>query len=407
MGLGGSFSAVAGGTPGVVRRGRVAAGSACHLDACRYGDRAGRDAVTDGCCRCDNHARPHGHPRGHSNAAADSHGRGRAHTHGQAHDTGYTVAAPLRRACHRYTELTLGEPRYQPPGYALFSTLRACFWNCGGERVGVVRTVFDGQSGELLVDDPLASLDEFGRYLDFEMHDGGELMAATFCLRGYCGGLNAPSDDARQEIWVSSDGGETWTGWGALEPPSWLLRVTEDDVAVEEEVKVWGGGRSAVRWIKSGKVFPEPASENPRQVGVVAWDGDVPIWGEWGASPQPAALAEVVKWTWRDLHARPGGSNVWWAREPGGPLLLLAVLDPEGVVEEVYGWPSADYVDRLVPIGDGLFAGFRIEGGYAIGRDHLNFLIDLEAGTVHPLLGLPDGEPGFAEPWRAVPLAAD
>lgn len=304
-----------------------------------------------------------------------------------------------------YTELTLGEPRYQPPGYALFSTLRACFWNCGGERVGVVRTVFDGQSGELLVDNPLASLDEFGSYFDFEMHDGGELMAATLCLRGYCGGLNAPSDDARQELWVSSDGGATWTSWGPLEPPSWLLRVTEDDVAVEEEVRVRGGGRSAVRWIKSGKVFPEPASENPRQVGVVAWDGDVPIWGEWGAAPQPAALEEVVQWTWRELHARPGGSNVWWASEPGGPLLLLAVLDPEGVVEDVYGWPSADYVDWLVPMGDGLFAGFRIEGGYAIGRDHVNFLIDLGARTVHPLLGLPDGEEGFAEPWRAVPWA--
>ncbi|MXY88767.1 MAG: hypothetical protein F4Y92_07905 [Dehalococcoidia bacterium] len=135
------------------------------------------------------------------------------------------------------------------------------------------------------------------------------------------------------------------------------------------------------------------------------WDGDVPIWGEWGAPPQAPVLAALVEWTWRELPTRPDGSTVWWATKRGDILLLLAIVDAQGMVEEVYGWPSADYVDWLVPVGDSLFAGFRMEGGYVVGIDHLNFLIDLKGRTVHPLLGLPDGEEGLAEPWYAIPPA--
>ena len=73
------------------------------------------------------------------------------------------------------------------------------------------------------------------------------------------------------------------------------------------------------------------------------------------------------------------------------------------MVEEVFGWPGAYYVDWLVPMGNGLFAGFRMEDEGGMGTDHMNFLIDLESRAVYPLLGLPDEGP-WAEPWRAVPL---
>ena len=233
-------------------------------------------------------------------------------------------------------------------------------------------------------------------------------MAATLCVRGYCGGLNAPSDDARQELWLSRDGGETWTSWGALAPPSWILRVTEDDVAVMEEAEMWRGGRGAVRWIKSGKVFLQPAAgDSAWAVGVLGWDGDVPIWGEWEPPPWPPALDAVAARTWFEAQTRPDGSAVWYATEVGEALLLLAVVDAQGTVEDVYGWPEADYVGRLVPMGEGVFAGFRMENGWAIGTDHLNILIDLPNQRVHPLLGLPDGDVGFAQPWRVVPLATE
>ena len=317
------------------------------------------------------------------------------------------AATPRPTPAIEYTELTLGEPRYQPPGYALFSLLRPCFWNCTALRVGVVRTTFEERSGELHLDNPLASLEEFGSYFDFEVGSSGELMAASLCVQGNCGGgEGVPSDDAQQELWVSRDSGDTWRNWGSVRAPAWILRVMEDDVAVMEAPPMRVSELAArVRWVRSGTVFPEPATGE--SVWVVGWDGDVPIWDEWGVRRHPPALSAVAPRTWSEVQTRPDGSAVWYATEVGEPLLLLAVVDAQGAVEEVYGWPSGDYVGRLVPMGKGLFAGFRMENGWGNGTDHMSLLIDLEGRTVHPLLGLPDGEEGFAEPWRAVPLTVE
>ena len=224
-------------------------------------------------------------------------------------------------------------------------------------------------------------------------------MATAFCLVGYCGGISEPSDDAEEELWVSGDGGRTWTSWGALLPSSRILRVTDEDVAVLE----WAEVNSRVRWLRSGRLFAEPDDTSG---WVSGWDGDTPVWGVPGVQIAPPALTELVGWTWLELQPLPDGAAVWYATEVGEPLLLLAVVDAQGAVEDVYGWPRADYVGPLVPVGDGVFVGFRIEGGYALGIDHLNFLIDLTARSVHPLLGLPD-EGRWAEPWRAIPLTTE
>ena len=249
------------------------------------------------------------------------------------------------------------------------------------------------------MDDPLVELEDVGGYVSFGVSESGKRLAAARCLVGECRGLYGPSDDAEQELWVSGDEGSTWASWGALTPGSRILRVTDDDVAVLEWAARAG---SAVRWVRSGEMFAEPDDMNG---WVVDWDGDTPIWSDTWGHAAPPALAELVDWTWRELQTQADGSTVWWATRRADILLLIAVVNPEGMVEEMYGWPTADYVDRLVSMGDGLFAGFRMEGGYVIGRDHLNFLIDLDARTVHPLLGLPDGEEGFAQPWRTVPLS--
>ena len=243
------------------------------------------------------------------------------------------------------------------------------------------------------MENPLAPLEDIGSYFSFGMSESGSRMAAARCLAGYCGGISEPSDDAEEELWVSADGGKSWTSWGALSPPVRIVRVTDDDVAVDE----WEYTAFRIRWVRSGQVFREPATSESGWVW--AWDGDTPVWGE----PEvPSALTELADWRWVEAQANPDGSSVWHARQPSQSLLLLAVVDGQGAVEEVFGWPSVDFVGPLVPMGDGLFVGFRIEG--VIGRDHLNFLIDLEARTVHPLLGLPDEGP-WAQPWRAIPLA--
>ncbi len=301
-----------------------------------------------------------------------------------------------------YTELKLGEPRDQPAGYALFSQLRRCFWNCGGGWGGLVRSIWVEQAAELVVDDLTAPLREFGYHIHSAVDETGAVVAAAMCVQGDCGGVGPPSPDARQELWVSPDGGGTWETWGTVPPFSTVARVTEGDVAMRESTRL-SGTRFAVQvhWVRSGKRFHSPDTED--NLWVVAWDGDQPIWGDWNPPPHPPALTEVAARTWIEAQTRPDGSAVWYAIEVDDPLLLLAVVDAQGAVEDVYGWPDADYIGGLVPMGEGVFAGFRMEGGWAMGRDHMNFLIDLEGRAFHPLLGLPDEGP-WAQPWRAIAL---
>ena len=245
-----------------------------------------------------------------------------------------------------------------------------------------MRTVFDESTGELVRQNPLAFLEGVGRFRGFEMSESGALMAVSLCVVGYCGGVSEASEDAQQELWVSRDGGGTWTRWASMPLGSWLAGATDQDVAVQE----WDDSAESVRgwWVRSGSAFDEPS----------------PI-------PAPLALTVLADWTWIEAQIRPDGSAVYYGRQHGNPLMILAVVDGRGMIEEVYGWPSADYVGSVVALGDGLFAGFSIQGGYQLGTDQLTFLIDLAARTVHPLLGLPDGEPGYAEPWQAIPLAAE
>ena len=305
-----------------------------------------------------------------------------------------------------FTDLPLGEPRYQPAGYALFSSLRGCFWHCDAGSVGVLRTVFSERGDELLVDDPLAPLDDLGYFVSFDVSESGRLMAASLCVVGDCGGIDAPSDDAAQEIWVSRDGGSTWESWGATGPSSWLLRVTDDDVAVRERADATSEDSAVqVRWIRSGTVFPAPGAGAPDWPS--GWDGDAPVWGEHEVPPAPPALSELTDWAWTPIQSRPDGSTVWSASEYGRPLLLLAVVNAEGAVGDVYGWRSADYVSALVEMGDALFVGFSIQGAHdGLATAHLPFVIDLTTESVHPLLGLPSGGP-WPEPWRAIPLGRE
>ncbi|MYE46321.1 MAG: hypothetical protein F4X25_06130 [Chloroflexi bacterium] len=311
----------------------------------------------------------------------------------------------------QFTDLALGEPRHQPAGYALFSRLRSCLWNCGGETVGVLRTVRSGLDGDLSAEYPLALsapyppafADEVGYdYAGFGMNSDGTLIAAARCLVGYCG--DGHSHDAVEEVWVSRDGGESWENWGPVVSPSeGIVRVTGDDVALLES---GGDGRiRQVRWVHAGTVFPAAGGGMDSLLG---WEGDAPVWGALEIAASPQVLSDLIDWHWTLIQSLSDGSTVWRAHEGGQRLLLLAVLDADGAVREAYGWRTADHVGRLIGMGDGRFAGFSIQGGHEpVGATaHLPFLIDLATESVHPLSGLPSTGP-WAEPWRAIALPAE
>ena len=302
--------------------------------------------------------------------------------------------------------MPLGEPRYQPAGYALFSSLDSCFYACDGGPVGVLRTIFSEQDGELVVDYPVAPLEETGYFKGFLMSDSGRLMAASLCVVGSCGGIEAPSDDAEQEIWVSHDGGSTWVSWGGVEPFTRMVNATDDDVAVLERIDPTSEDRAVqVRWIRSGLVFPAPGASGLRRPS--EWDGETPVWGEWEIPPAPPALSELIDWIWVQAPTLHEGSTVWVAQDYHRPLMLLAVVDREGAVRDVYGWRNAGEVWRLVGMGDGVLVGFSVQGAYGgEALSHLPFLIDLTTVSVHPLLGLPSGGP-WPSPSRAIPVPAE
>ena len=52
---------------------------------------------------------------------------------------------------------------------------------------------------------------------------------------------------------------------------------------------------------------------------------------------------DATNWPWRQAQTLRDGSTVWSAQY-GEPLLLLAVVDGEGAVRDVYGWRNADEV---------------------------------------------------------------
>ena len=181
-----------------------------------------------------------------------------------------------------------------------------------------------------------------------------------------------------------------------------LVKATDDDVAVLEQIDATS--TEQVRWLRSGAVFPAPGAGAPRlalRAGTMK-----PRMGRVGA-PSRTALSELTDWPWTRAQTLRDGSTVWSAQEYGQPLLLLAVVNGDGAVRDVYGWRSADYVARLVEMGDGLFVGFSIQGAHAgLATDHLPFLIDLTTQSVHPLLGLPSGGP-WPEPRHVIPLATE
>ncbi len=182
--------------------------------------------------------------------------------------------------------------------------------------------------------------------------------------------------------------------------------MTDDDVAVRERTDQSPDSAVQIRWILSGKVFADPNADG--FTPVAGWDGETPLWGGGPADLHPPALSGVAEWLWAELHTRSDETTVWYAQQDGRQTLLVAVVDQQWMVREVYGWPQAGHVPYLIEIGDGLFAGYSIQGVYRgdwfVAQDHVPFLIDMESRTVHPLLGLPDGEEGYAEPWRAIPL---
>ena len=260
-----------------------------------------------------------------------------------------------------YLPLTMGEPRDLPAGLALFFGRIPC-WQCGpGGYADILRVVFDAEARAFRVDRPLASFDEKrpqGPPLEsFAVSRSGREMAVAVCGVGACAWpYESSGPDAEMHFWLSRDGGGSWEEAGVALPGSFILDVTADDVLVWElnewydrsrwdylDDEEWAdflaplaplgvtpstSWRYRLRWLGSGEEFT--TEDGSAAVPYRGWKDGQP---DLATSPALGGL----EWYMRDAH--PDGAVAWLGWD--GETSLLAVVDAEGALRNVYGLPSS------------------------------------------------------------------
>lgn len=310
-----------------------------------------------------------------------------------------------------YLPLAVGEPRELPAGLALFFGRVPC-WRCGAGYVDILRVVFDAEAGAFRVDRALASFDE-GRPqsllpYSFAVSRSGREMAVAVCAVGACAWPLADSEpDAEMHFWFSRDGGGSWEEAGVALPGSFILEVTADDVLVWElnewhdrswwdylDDEEWAeflaplaplgvtpstSWRYRLRWLGSGEEFTT-------EDGSAAF----PYRGWKDGQPDLPTLPALGGLEWHEGDAHPDGAVAWRGRD--GETSLLAVVDAEGAVQDVYGLPSGGQ-RRMSFVAENLI----LRGVDQPSLEDGDFeeppateveLIDLATLSVHPVEGL-------------------
>ena len=219
-----------------------------------------------------------------------------------------------------FSALTRDTPQRLPAGIALYYWIGDCYGCDVGGIYDVRRIVFDEAVGAIREDSPLTFLDgerdpdSRGLVKDFDVSESGQEMAAMICHVGSCLGAYAdPSPDAEQHLWMSRDGGRTWSDLGQVLPGANIDRVSREDVLISE----WnyGGTReewvTRSRWAISGEAYTAPH-----------------------ASPQ-ARAPDIGMVLWTQADARSDGAVAWTARSQGDH--LLAIARQGGAVHQVFG----------------------------------------------------------------------
>lgn len=249
--------------------------------------------------------------------------------------------------------LAVGEPRELPAGLALFFGRVPC-WRCSAPYVDILRVVFDADAGAFRADRPLASLDEVGPLWgstgDFAVNRSGREMAVAVC-HAFCAWSSVPRGPPDVRVWRSRDGGGSWEDAGAVIPALWIEEVTVDDVLVRE----WNV-RSKIEWDRLGRLGEEWTARLA-SLGVTpstSWkyrlrwlgsgeeftgEGESIAYRGWkGGLPDLMSPPALGGLEWHVGDAHPDGTVAW--RGWDGETSLLAVVDAEGAVQDVYGLPS-------------------------------------------------------------------
>ncbi len=325
-------------------------------------------------------------------------------------------------------ELVEGPPVPFPDNVVLYLGVSECA-NCGFG-LGALRRIYRNDAGELIVDRPTPPGTEQTAYISAYWQDDYE-MYVGFCT-GYCGGEGFPSDDGVVTVMHSLDGGITWSAVGSPIPRSelsfvgmylgeMLTRVTHYLPSNQIE-------KFEIISLPSMTVGQPPAalpavtaSGFPYAWPVLAPGGQL-LWANYESDTTRyfdslGLLAPLS----RELDALQPGAD-WVERKGEVWQAVYAAADPDSPSFYVYvdeqGRPSAGFTSSVevwrfgARIDDHRWIGSAVlplaPGEESVGGND-NFravLIDTEAGTMSPILGLPrDASPldgNFSWPYTAV-----
>lgn len=315
-------------------------------------------------------------------------------------------------------ELTIAAAKPLPAGWTLFSWQAPCY-QCDPSYADFRRWTSDGKAatGEFLfsfTQPPVtASGDAPGVYTVSFAADGRRI-AAGLCIRGYCGGLSEPSEDAIAELFRSDDGGRTWRSLGPLQRGAYVTGFIGDDVVIRKTTR--SGDRLESTFLTPDGRRLDPAGFSPDWM--VSAAGRDPVWIQYGdyaggrqnrlrsnyrdaAGPISVPLPDTDTF----LVGLTGAADYVWELHPadarGRPTTVLAVADRAGKVSRAFRWDGKWWSIR--GITDGRYiAGYGDDA--SLGEPPTPFMIDLDSGTLTPLSGLPRSPAdSFTYPFSVAP----
>jgi hypothetical protein len=314
--------------------------------------------------------------------------------------------------------VTLGAPVPLPDHVAFY--IESGCWGCDGPAAALER-VYRAPSGELRTEDlfrlPGATNERpevDGKYItSIATERGGEDILLALCEGPYCGGVGEVQEGAKVSIYHSADGGITWTRETTIEGGAW--------------VRANLGGRLGAGFGILSRVY-RPAPGEPWKFEVVNYPGvDQPIelqgqdpagaivifdtavgpeflvgadgltlYHPQGAPANPPSYdfsalpagSRIVDFQWL-----PGASGVLvsWTSAAGHVYSGIAdTADPRApAFRAIFRWPVDVQPFFHRPMGGFIDAGRWVVNVRTIGQfawgDHVPAIVDLGAGTVHPV----------------------
>lgn len=309
-------------------------------------------------------------------------------------------------------DLVPGDPADLPDDLVLVYNV-TCY-GCGGGTN--IHRAYRDATGTLRVDRLMPPIDgpRGGPepYVHSFANDGLGTMFAAIC-EGYCGGEGIAQPGSTLELWLSSDGGITWEPTGESLPlETFFMGATNGEVLAQTVTFAADGGI-----IREYAWYPTKRPETPHpgfEDGYPMVSGALVIWRDQSGSPGEGAYMDIAvngsKETvtaprefllvWRSLEYVLGEEMYWFGRQDGRPVtdLYFAVTNRRsGDVEHAFYIDGNDIRVTTV-LADGRLLGnasYQDDSGTWAFRP---VLIDLEAGTMHQVRGLPAGAASLDAP---------